>query len=179
MIGWLGVVIAAIGVPLVLQQTYQHVLGPRRKATKLRRLYTLVEEWHDYVDRNLEAGINHSHLNSLEQKVSTYIKDQRLGRILIKYDDAFRRQYLADIGVREGFRDDVTLFRRYSRAHTDAVDIATWWMLLAGSAWRFLGNYARKAPETNWADIQAQVRVLKQFSGARAEGQGGTPHNCR
>jgi hypothetical protein len=154
---------AIVGVLVGGQQLWSKVVNPRRRATKLKRLFTLIEEWFNEIDTRLEHGMDLPKLYSLEGRVERYIKDHQLADYRLHFTPKFRSRFLRFCGIRKEFHHDRALFQRYARISTDSIDLLSYWMLLVGAFSQFHRNYTIGSTETNFADVEMRIKVLRMY----------------
>ncbi len=160
---------AAIAVTGAAYGAWRRFLKPRTVKYRLRRLYQLVEAWFDEVDTHIESGYSEARASNLEAKVRAYIKDHGLEHYGLRLTPKFRRRFLKMCGIKRELRDDWGLFARYSRCNVDGMPLGLWWTGVVGAFYRFHSNYVSERPETNWVDVEMQVKFLKMYAGAKTE----------
>lgn len=165
----LGLAAAAVGVPLVVYDTWGRLVVPRLRRTKLRRFHALVEQWFDEIDRSLERGVYDALVANLEDKISAYLRDQRLETVRMQFTKRFRVRFLRRCGLKAELCSDPELFRQFARVPATGIDLKSWWQQLMGLYYRFIRNYRTGSPDTNFADVKMSVLLLKMYVGARSE----------
>ena len=168
-VGVLGVIATVVGVPLVLQQTWLHIVRPRLKRTKLRRAFELIQTWFDQVDRNIEHGVDRPLIDNLEGKIDSYLRDHALERHSIRFSKRFRRRFLREVGIKRELLDNPELFEKFARSPLSGTDLGTWWGMTRGAFYRFSAAYERNSADTNFADVQMRVRLLRLYLRIKSE----------
>jgi hypothetical protein len=54
-----------------------------KKRKKLSRLFYLIQDWFNEIDKNLESGINLSILNNKENSITSFIEENHLNKYKI------------------------------------------------------------------------------------------------
>jgi hypothetical protein len=154
---------------LTLLGLWRSFIRPRLARAKLRRVYALVEDWFDEIDRGLEAGLNMSSLANKEMKVASYIRDHQLGKKSFPITARMRRRFLKDCGLRPELCEDRNLFAEYSRWPESQVNVDSWWLGVLGAFYRFHKLYSEGSSDANFADVEMRLKLFRMLAGVRSE----------
>ena len=146
-----------------LHKIYTQFLKPKRKKIKYHKLYELIEDWLDEIDKNLEAGLNYSLLNNKETKIRQYLIDNKINYSKLRFDKSFRRNFLKFCGIKKALQDDKDLFMKYSRQTIDWTYLEDYINFLFGAFYTFSSNYDSKNGEANFAEVEMRVKLLKLY----------------
>lgn len=147
-------VIATKILQFVLRRTPKH---------RITKLYALIREWFDYIDSNLEAGLNEGKLNNLERRIDEYMRDYNLGRCVLYFSPRFRRRFLKEMGIKKELLDEVDVFEGYARAKGTRIDLQLYWWTIRGNFYVFYGRYRSREKPFSFADVEIPLRILKTY----------------
>lgn len=91
---YIGTISLILGFFWSIHKLYDHFLKPKRKISKYHKLFLMIEDWFDEIDKNLEGGINYSLLSNKENKIRQYITDNKIGSDKLKFNKRFKRRFL-------------------------------------------------------------------------------------
>jgi hypothetical protein len=151
---------ASVGLFIGLLTIYEKLVKPNLKKTKLRIAVSLINDWFDYIDCNLEKGIDFPVLDNKEKKVANYIESNLKG-YEIKLNKKIRRAWLKKQGIKKTLLDSEELFTNYSRMSCDGYDLFMFFYLIAGNFLSFHVDYKSDNPKgCNFATVEMPVKFL-------------------
>ena len=104
-------------------------------------------------------------LNNKENKIRSFIHDNGLEYYKMNFSENFRKQFLQYCGIKEELQDKQEIFERYSRCPADGLYLSLFWDLLVATFHEFRNKYDHNDPETNFANIEMRVKLLKMYTG--------------
>ena len=143
---------------------WKKFIVPRLTIEKLKRLYALVEDWFDTIDRSNISDVNIFVLNNKGNKIRTFIKDNGLEYYKMVFPPEFRGEFLRFCGIKEGLRDNPEMFEEYSRCPARGLYVSMFWGFLEQAFYNFKNKYEQKDQETNFADVEMRVKLLKMYA---------------
>lgn len=160
---YIGIISLLFGVFWSLHKIYIIFIKPKLKRAKHQKLFEMVEDWFDEIDNKLELGLNYALLNNKENKIRQYIIDNNLANDKMRFNNKFRKDFLRNCGIKEKYIDDRKLFYKYSRVPNDWISLDVYINLLIGEFYTFSANFDAKSAETNFADVEMRVKLLKNY----------------
>lgn len=160
---YLGIIALLFGVFWSLHKVYILFIKPKTRKSKYCRLYSLIEDWFDEIDKNLESDLNYSLLNNKENKIHQFIIDNNLDKDKLRFSKKFRRKFLRFCGIGKEYINDKELFYKYGRVHSNWIYLDVYINLLIGAFYTFSAHYQAKTKETNFADVDMRVKLLKVY----------------
>lgn len=167
---WLTVIAAIctiLGGMWLLCKIYAKLISPRLLRNRLKKLYSLIQDWYDEIDQNLEKGLNLSLLNNKENKITQFIEDNGLGDYQLKFSKSFRKKFLKFCGIKKELQANEELFTQYSRCLADRIYLTVFWNSLVGALYIFHREYSSQSGKANFADISMRLKVLKMYLGIK------------
>lgn len=168
-IGKLVILFTFIGCIYGFCRFWTKIISPRTQKSRLKKLYNLIEDWFDTIDINLEEKINISLLNNKENKIGSYIEDNKLSTHKLKFSKRFRKKFLKFCGIKKFLRNNKELFTKYSRCPADEIYLDIFWNCLVADFYKFYGKYSEKSENANFADIDMKIKVLKMYLGIKQQ----------
>ncbi len=151
---------ASVSLIIGLVTLYEKLIKPKLKSTKLRVAVSLINDWFDFIDCNLESGIDFSVLNNKENKVLEYIK-ANLKDYKITMNRKKRYAWLKEVGIKKTLRGSKDMFTQYSRMLPDGDFIDLYFMKVIGNFYTFHSKYSSTNPsECNYSEIEMPVKFL-------------------
>ncbi len=139
---------------------YEKLIKPRHRITKLKTAVSLINDWFDYIDCNLEKGIDFPVLDNKEKKISEYIK-ANLRNYKISLGRRRRYAWLKEVGIKKTLRGSNELFTMYSRMLAEGENLDFYFMKIVGSFYSFHSKYKSPNPAgCNFAEIEMPVKFL-------------------
>jgi hypothetical protein len=160
---YIGILSLILGFFWSLHKTYSHFIKPKRNIFKYHKLFEMIEDWFDEIDKNLEASLNYSLLNNKENKIRQYLLDSGISNHKLKFNKNFRKRYLKFIGINKSHLNDVNLFAKYSRQPIDWIYIEDYIGILFGAFYTFSNDYNANNGKANFAEIEMRVKLLKLY----------------
>ncbi|MCX5726965.1 MAG: hypothetical protein NT030_07340 [Candidatus Saganbacteria bacterium] len=151
-----------LGAAWAGSQLIEKHIFPRLKSTKLKKLYSMIEAWHDEIDQNLDRGLNLDLLANREKKIAEFIKKNGLSNHELIFSEKFRRKFLKDCGIKQELLTDKDLFAKYSRFKTDNIYIDLFWTFLIASFYKFRQKYLN-GENANFADVEMPLKMLRMY----------------
>lgn len=139
-------------------------IKPRLRSQYLKRLYAMIEEWFDEIDKSSITDLSTSALNNRENKIRSFIRDRHLEHVYMDFPDSFRRKFLKFCGIKEELCSDPALFQEYSRCPVKGLTIGDFWELLVRDFLIFRRSHASADPKTNFANVEMRVKLLEMFT---------------
>jgi len=146
---------------------WKRFISPKLTTYRLRRFYTLVEEWFDEIDRSNISNLKMTILNNRENKIRSFIKDNGLEYYKMNFSQDFRKCFLQHCGIKKELRENQDVFERYSRCLVDGLYLLTFWDSLVASFYEFKNKYDHNDPSTNFANIEMRIKLLKLYTGVK------------
>jgi hypothetical protein len=146
---------------------WKKFIVPRLTIQKLQRFYALVEDWFDTIDQSNISDVNIFLLNNKGNKIRTFIKDNGLEYYKMVFPLEFRREFLRYCGIKEGLRGNPEMFEEYSRCPATGLYVSMFWGFLEQAFYNFKNKYEQKEQETNFADVEMRVKLLKMYAKAK------------
>ena len=143
---------------------YRKFISPKLVTHKFKRFYNLVEDWFDTIDQSNISDVNILLLNNKGNKIRSFIKDNGLEYYKIVFPVEFRREFLKFCGIKEGLRDNPEIFEEYSRCPAGGLYASMFWGFLERAFYDFKNKYDLKDPETNFADVEMRVKLLRMYA---------------
>jgi hypothetical protein len=162
---YIGAFSLILGFFWSLHKVYIHFIKPKRKLSKYHKLYELIEDWFDEIDKNLEMGLNYPLLNNKENKIRQYITDNSIKDDKIKFHKRFKKKFLKLCGIKKTLRNNNELFIKYSRQPIDWTYLENYINTLLGAFYTFSSNYNAKNENANFAEVEMRVKLLKLYWG--------------
>ena len=141
---------------------------PRSRNYKLKRLYFLIEEWLDEIDKSTIDDLSPTILDNRENKIRSFIADNKLENIQMSFSLQFRQKFLSFCGIKAELCLDESLFQEYSRCPVEGLTIGIFWETLVGDFSKYQRQYKPNDPQANFADIKKRIKLLKMYAGAKA-----------
>jgi len=138
-------------------------LSKKTKRLKAKGLYRLINEWFDYIDINLEKGLNMSKLNNIETKVDEYIKDHHLNNYQLYFTPKLRRKFLKNRGTQKELLNNQNLFENYVKFEGNRIHLDMYWNIIRGNFYQFYKNYQERNKPINFANITKFIDLLKMY----------------
>jgi len=160
---YIGALSLLLGLFWSLHKVYFHFIKPKRKTIKYHKLYELIEDWFDEIDKNLEHELNIQLLYNKEKKIHQFIIDNKLKNNKLNFNKKFRREFLKFCDISEKYINDKKLFYKYARVQSDWIYLDVFINSLIASFYTFLAKYKLKSEETNFADIDMRLKLLKLY----------------
>jgi len=160
---YIGVISLLLGVFWSFHKVYTLFIKPKQKKYKYHKLFEMIEDWFDEIDKNLELGLNNAVMNNKENKIHQYIIDNKLDTDKMRFSRKFRREFLKFCGIGEKHLNDKKLFYTYGRVQSDWIYLNVYINILFGAFYTFSTNYSTKSKETNFADVEMRVKLLKLY----------------
>ena len=167
---WLAIVAAVctiLGGIWLLYKIYAKLISPRLLRNRLRKLYSLIQDWFDEIDQNLEKELNLSLLNNKENKITQFIEDNGLSDYQLKFSKSFRKKFLKFCGIKKELQANEELFSEYSRCLADRMYLTVFWNSLVGAFYNFYREYTSQSGKAYFADISMRLKVLKMYLGIK------------
>ena len=163
MLELIGIVASIFAILGGVYGFYKKFIKPHTIRARLQNTSIMINDWFDYIDCNLETGINHAILNNKEQKIIEYI-DNNLKHYWIRPNMKIIRAWNQEMDFKKELLDSTELFHRFSRVHPEGVPLDDFFMLLVGAFSSFHREYSLKKPgKYNYADIEMPVRFLRFY----------------
>jgi hypothetical protein len=143
---------------------WKKFIVPKLTIQKLRMLYALVEDWFDTVDQSNISEANIFLLNNKGNKIRSFIKDNGLEYYKMVFPTEFRREFLKFCGIKEELRNNPEIFEEYSRCPAGGLYVSMFWGFLERAFYDFKNKYDLKDPETNFANVEMRVKLLKMYA---------------
>jgi len=143
---------------------WKKFIVPRLTIEKLKRLYAFVEDWFDTIDQSNISDVNIFVLNNKGNKIRTFIKDNGLEYYKMVFTPEFRRDFLKYCGIKEELRGNAKMFEEYSRCPAKGIYVSMFWGFLEQAFYTFKEKYEQKDQETNFADVEMRVKLLKMYT---------------
>ena len=160
----LGTIAVLITIAGGVYGFYKKFIFPKLVTQKFKRFYNLVEDWFDTVDQSNTSEANIFLLNNKGNKIRTFIKDNRLEYYKMVFPAEFRREFLKFCGIKEELRNNPEIFEEYSRCPAGGLYVSMFWGFLEQAFYDFKNKYDLKDPETNFADVEMRVKLLKMYA---------------
>lgn len=134
-----------------------------KKKKQLEEMLVLVNDWYDYIDCNLEKGIDPAILDNKDQKVLNYISLELRGyQIRVSMSMIIRWNKM--MGIKRELVRDFDIFCKTSRVGFNGVTLDYFFMNLIGSFSSFHSLYKSQNPTgCNFANISMAVRFLNFY----------------
>jgi hypothetical protein len=130
------------------------------KKTQLEKVLELIEDWYNYIDCNLEDGVNQSILNNKETKVINYI-DIHLKNYEIRPSQKLIRKWNKQVGLRKDLLDNQEQFLKTSRLLYIGISLDHFFITLVGGFSTFYSKYKSADPSgCNFANISSPVKFF-------------------
>lgn len=139
----------------------------RTKKVKIRKFYSLLQNWFDEIDLNLNNNLNLDLLNNKEEKIRQYIEDNKLKNVRLKIKKRDRIKFLKYCGVKKELQEDRKIFSKYSRFDSYFIYIDLIVNSIVGDFIRFYRSYTNAEPYSNWADIEMKLKFLRILVGEK------------
>ncbi|MGA9295105.1 MAG: hypothetical protein WBV81_21130, partial [Ignavibacteriaceae bacterium] len=117
----------------------------------------------DMIDKNFESGLNFGELNNKEKKIRQFIIDYKLQNAKFRFSKKIRNDFLEFCGIDRRYRNNKELFKKYSRCPDDWTFLEIFINELIGSFYTFSKNYKTKNVDTNFADIEMKIKLLRMY----------------
>jgi hypothetical protein len=154
----LGIFLALL---LSLEKLFAKLIKPRLFRTKMEIFVQMVTDWFDYIDRNLERGLNLAEINNREEKIHEFIREKLVG-YRIKPSKKIINKWNRRMGLKEDYWNSVEIFQKYSRISANGISIEMFFNMLVGNFMKFYAQYRHKqAQATNFADVRMSIQFLK------------------
>ena len=167
MLEWLGGLAALVAVVGGSYKFYTLWIHPRLSSSKFKRFYSLVQDWFDAIDASNISDLDIARLEVQEKRIDAFLRDSGLDAVPMAFSRDFRRQFLEACGIKEELRSNPELFEKFSRCPANGTDTRTFWVSLLGAFYQFKGLYDANSTDTNLADVEMRVKLLKLWSGAQ------------
>ncbi len=151
---------ALVGLLIGLLTIWEKVIKPRLRRTRFIIAVNLINEWFDYIDCNLEKGIDFPILENKDKKVTGYIASN-LTYYKIKPTKRVRREWLKNMGIKKSLRSSKDLFTTYSRMSSDGDYLSLFFTQIVANFYNFHSLYKSKNPTgCNYAEVEMPVKFL-------------------
>jgi hypothetical protein len=155
-LGIIGLVAGLITIVSGCSGLWKKTVTPKLISSKLKKLYALVEDWFNEIDRSNITELSMTLLNNKENNLKNY-------RLNFSLD--FRKRFLRFCGIKKELQDSEEFFEKYSRCPAEGIDIWTFWHSLLGDFYEFKRLYEQKDPKTNFANVEMRIKLLKKYVG--------------
>lgn len=164
----IAVILAVIGGVYTL---YDRFIKRNTRKAKLVKVAEMIKDWFDYIDCNLEKGVEMAELNNRENKIIEFIRNN-LKNYWIKPTPRIIRSWNKEMGIKKELRNSTEIFQKYSRIPADGIGLDMFFTFLMGAFLRFNQNYHKEpAGEYNYADLEMPVKFFRFY--LREKGYGG------
>ena len=159
----LGIISLSLGIFWGIYRFYTEFIISKTKRHKYHKLYQLIENWFDEIDKNLERDLNFSKLNNMEKKIRLYITDNKLLQSKLKFTKKFRIKFLGSCGIKKELSYNKELFCKYGRCPYNWIFLDIYINQLISSFYIFLNNYKSKNVNTNFAEVEMRIKLLRMY----------------
>lgn len=81
----------------------------------------------------------------------------------LRFGRKFRVKFLRFCGIGKKYLNDKELFYKYGRVNSDSTYLQVYVNMLFGAFSSFSADYNSKSKETNYADVEMRVKLLKMY----------------
>jgi hypothetical protein len=119
---------------------YKIFIKPKRTKTKLSKLLTMIVDWFDELDCNLEKELNLYALNNKENKIRDFI-DNRLPHYKIKPKKRIIKRWNKKMGIKKELQNSPDIFEKYSRISVNGISVSLFFSMIVANFYKFHRAY--------------------------------------
>jgi len=168
---WLRNLAVILAVNGGLCALYDRFIKPHTCKAKLLKIKAMINDWFDYIDRNLEKGVDFAELNNRENKICEFIKSN-LNEYWIRPSSKIIKKWNRKMGLKKEFWNSHEMFKLYARIPANGIPLDVFFDLLVGTFLRFNNNYHKDPPgEYNYADLEMPVKFFRFYMREKGYGE--------